>query len=617
MKKTVYDTVVIGGGHAGIEAIFALAKRNKKIALVTLDKTKIGMMPCNPAIGGSAKGIITKEIDALGGMQGYFADKATIQIKMLHENKGPAIQSIRAQIDKELYCQIVLNEIEKNKNITLIEDMVLNFHKENEIFLINLKNKNMLQAKSLIITTGVYLNSKILRGNTIKKEGPAGQKTSSSLSQNLKKLGFDLLRLKTGTPPRIFANSINYNKIHKEILTDNNLAFSWKTKQKTTTQISCFLTYTNEKTHQIIEENLAKSSMYSGLITGTGPRYCPSIEDKIARFRDKIRHQVFLEPETKKGDIIYVNGISTSLPEDIQEKFIKTISGLENCKISKYGYAIEYDCINPFNIKINLETKKISGLFFAGQINGTSGYEEAAAQGLIAGINCANFLDQKNPLIIARDKGYIGVLIDDLITKGISEPYRMLTSRAEYRLLLRNDNVLFRLAKYGKDHGLISQKDYNLILEQQAWIEEKILALKTDFISTKSQLAKIYNLKTSISKATLLTYPDVDPFLVLKTNNKLAKNVQIELKLAGYIKKQILQAKKVAKMEKLKLDPNLNYAEVKNLATEAIQKLNQIKPENIGQASRISGVNLADIQMLIFHIKKDEQGKKHESTTTR
>lgn len=598
-----YDAIVIGGGHAGIEAAYALAKRAFNVALITLNINRLAMLPCNPSIGGSAKGIITREIDALGGMQGYFADLAMIQIKMLNTSKGPAVWSLRAQIDKEKYCQIILDDIKKQPNITLIEDEVLDLIVENSTCKgVVTKENGRINSKVVIMTTGVYMNSRILKGKDIKYDGPDGEKTSSSLSKNLTKYGFEILRLKTGTPCRIYTNSIDFSKVEKEQLDKNELSFSSHSNVKLDEQTCCFLTHTTAKTKEIILNNLDKSSLYSGIIIGIGPRYCPSVEDKIVRFQEKETHHIFFEPETAKGDIMYINGLSTSMPEDVQDQMIATIPGLENAKVQKYGYAIEYDAINPLNLYKSLESKTLANFFSAGQPNGTSGYEEAAAQGLIAGINAANKLDNMPAMEIKRSSAYIGVLIDDIVTKGTNEPYRMLTSRAEYRLLLRNDNVDERLSEYAFENKMISQDQYQKVVDKYKLINDKIKKLKDEFVSSNSDLAKKYHATTGISKLKLLANPAVDPKDILGDDFPYLDEITIQVRLFGYLKKQESAAEKMLRLEKLKLPVDLDYNQVENLATEARQKLNQIKPTTIGQASRISGINPADIQMLMYYL---------------
>ncbi|WP_322935727.1 tRNA uridine-5-carboxymethylaminomethyl(34) synthesis enzyme MnmG [Mycoplasmopsis felis] len=600
---TYFPAIVVGGGHAGVEATFALANKGYKVALISFDLNKIAMMPCNPSIGGPAKGIITREIDALGGVQGYFSDLAMIQIKMLNESKGPAVRALRAQIDKEKYSKIIKESLENHPNISLIEGVVeeVLVDEDKKVIGIKLDNEEIIKTDVLVITTGTYMNSRILRGNEIKISGPDNQKTTPKLSLSLQKLGLELQRLKTGTPARVYANSVDFSKVEKENLEDTLLTFSERSNIKLDKQISCYLTYTNEKTHQIIEENINKSAMYSGLIEGIGPRYCPSIEDKVMRFRDKNRHQIFFEPETADGTIIYVNGMSTSMPIEVQDKILRTIPGLENCQIQKWGYAIEYDALNPLQIKPTLESKLIKNLYTAGQINGTSGYEEAAAQGLIAGINAGLKLENKEPLILLRNDAYIGVLIDDLVTKGTREPYRMLTSRAEYRLLLRNDNPDLRLSKYGYEVGLLTKEQYQKVIDKYNKIYAKIDELSNQYLSSKSDIAKKYNIENGVSLIKVLARPEISASEVLgdfEYKNELTTIVRLD----GYIKKQETQAQKMNRLDSLKIPNNIDYSKILNLATEARQKLEQIKPLTIGQASRISGINPSDIQMLMFHL---------------
>lgn len=597
-----FDAIIVGGGHAGIEAVFALAKNGFEVALISLNKKRLAMLPCNPSIGGPAKGIITREIDALGGVQGYFADKAMIQIKMLNTSKGPAVRALRAQIDKDKYSQIVLEEIEKNKNITIIEAIVEEIVQKNNVIQgVKLNDGSIIESKVVIITTGTYMDSRILRGNDITISGPDGEKTTKNLSKSLKENGIDLIRLKTGTPARIYADSINWNELEEEILPLEDLTFSSKTKNKLKAQIHCWLTYTNQKTHQIILDNISKSAMYSGLIEGVGPRYCPSIEDKIVKFSHKERHQIFFEPETEKQDIYYINGCSTSMPIEIQDQFLRTIPGLKNCKVQKYGYAIEYDAVTSGQIYKSLESKKIKNLYFAGQINGTSGYEEAAGQGIVAGINAALKLKNKKPLDLKRNDSYIGVLIDDLVLKGTKEPYRMLTSRAEYRLLLRNDNADIRMSEYALYADMINEIEYQKIKEKYFLIDQKIKELENIYLSANDSLAKKYSVLNGASILKVIARPDVDynDFI----NDFIYKDeLIIKIRLDGYVQKQNKAAAKMLRLEELKIPKNINYDEIANLALEARDKLKKINPQTIGQASRISGINPSDIEMILFYI---------------
>ena len=616
-----YDVIVVGGGHAGCEASHAAAKMGAKTALITSNIKNIGDMPCNPSIGGTAKGIIVRDIDALGGLMGIVADKSHIQIKMLNNGKGPAVRSLRAQADKITYPKNMLKALQNTENLTIIEGMVEDLITDNNTIKgIILEDGTKYFCKSLVLTTGTYLRSKILVGDTNKLEGPHGERRSKFLSTKLKELGFDILRLKTGTPQRIDKNSVDFSVLKEETGDDEYWTFNseneiYYDKDK---QEKCYLVYTNENTHNIIKENLSRSAMYGGYAEGIGPRYCPSIEDKIVRFADKERHQLFLEPESLYYDDLYLQGFSTSMPTDVQEQMVHSLKGLENAKILKYAYAIEYDAINPLQLKPSLETKVINNLFTAGQINGTSGYEEAAGQGIIAGINAVKKIQNKEPLILKRNESYIGVLIDDLVTKGTKEPYRMLTSRAEFRLLLRHDNADIRLRKYGYEAGLISEEKYNKLIEKENNIDKLINELKETKISNKNITQNILNqmktdkLENGTNLYTFLKRPEITLDLLLKENileNKYDKEIynqaQILIKYEGYINKELKEVEKLLKLESKQIPKDIDYNKITNLASEAKQKLISVAPETLAQASRISGVNPADLSILAIYLKKE------------
>lgn len=608
MKNKNYEAIVVGGGHAGLEAAFALSHKGHKTLLVSFNAKKLGMLPCNPSIGGPAKGVMTKEIDALGGMQGIWADLSMIQLKMLNTSKGPAVRALRAQIDKDKYSEIIYEYVKKQPNLELIEDVAEEVVvDENNCFIgIKTKEAGLIKAEVGVITTGTYMNSRILRGDDVTISGPDNEKTTPMLSKSLEKIGFTIQRLKTGTPPRVYADSIDYDEVVEEVLSDINLSFSPRSKVKMPKQMACYLTYTTKETHEIMRKNLKRSAMYSGLIEGIGPRYCPSLEDKIVKFPDKKRHQIFLEPETADGKIIYVNGLSTSMPVEVQEDMVKSVPGLKNARVQKWAYAIEYDAIDSLQLWSSLETKLVKNLYTAGQINGTSGYEEAAGQGLVAGINAALRLENKEPITILRNHAYIGVLIDDLVTKGTNEPYRMLTSRAEYRLLLRNDNADIRLAEYAYKTGMITKKDYNKVIKKYKMIDEEIQRLHTTYLSGTSKTALKYGITNGVSLLNVLARPDVDPVDVIP-DFPYIEEITIMVRMHGYIKKQESDANKIVRLENLKIPKDINYEKVPNIAIEGKQKLIKVQPETIGQASRISGINCADIQMLIFYLESKKK----------
>lgn len=614
-----YDVIVVGGGHAGCEAAHIAAFMGKKTLLVTMNINNIADMPCNPSIGGTAKGVIVRDIDALGGLMGRVADISHFQIKMLNSKKGPAVQSLRCQADKITYPKNMLKALQTTLNLEIKEAMVEDiFTEENKVKGIILSNKEEILCDALILTTGTYLKSNILRGSKSSEGGPHGEARSNYLSDNLKKLGFTIQRLKTGTPPRIKADLIDFSVCQEEYGDNKYYTFShdFPPCYKIEEQQKCYLLYTNEKTHKIILDNLDKSSMYGGYVTGIGPRYCPSIEDKIVRFKDKERHQLFLEPESLHYDEWYLQGFSTSMPEEVQEEMVHSLKGLEKAIISKYAYAIEYDAIDPLQLKPSLETKIIENLFTAGQINGTSGYEEAAGQGLIAGINAVRKLENKAPFILKRNESYLGVLIDDLVTKGTKEPYRMLTSRAEYRLLLRHDNADLRLREYGHELGTITTEMYQNYLKRIndiTKLKEFLKMTKLELTEEIKEQFRKQNYSIPINKTSflaLLKRPEItlDFLNTIKTipfPSDIQEVVSIEIKYEGYIKKMEKEIEKMLKLEEKQIPKDIDYQKIKNLASEARQKLEQVRPISIGQAARISGVNPADITILAIYLKKE------------
>lgn len=598
-----YDVIVVGAGHAGCEAALACARMKKNTLLITINIDNIADMPCNPSIGGSAKGIVVREIDALGGEMGRNADKTLLQMKMLNRSKGPAVRSLRSQADKVTYKKEMLKTLINTENLTIKEAIVSDLLVENnKIVGITTEDGETIYCKACILTTGTYLKADILVGDKRTKEGPHGEKRANFLSDNLEKLGFKLLRLKTGTPPRIERSSIDFSVLKREDGDDCKLTFSFDdiAYYDYKNQVPCYLTYTNLKTHKIIMDNLNKSAMYGGFYEklGTGPRYCPSIEDKVVRFKDKERHQLFLEPESMYYDDIYLQGFSTSMPHDVQEDMVHSLKGLEHAKILRYAYAIEYDAIDPLQLKPSLETKVVENLFTAGQINGTSGYEEAAGQGIVAGINASLKLDNKEPLILSRSDAYIGVLIDDLVTKGTIEPYRLLTSRAEFRLLLRSDNADLRLSEKAYKVGLLSEERHNKLLNKIEEIKE-----------IEEDIKNITFPKEKCNLSEYLKRPEVKIIdYVDKLNKKYSKEaleqVEINHKYEGYIIKAKKEAEKMIKLGKKQIPEDIDYEKVDNLATEARQKLEKIRPRTIDQATRISGVNPSDIAILMVYLKR-------------
>lgn len=618
-----YDIAVIGAGHAGCEAGLAAARLGMKTLVFSISLEAVANMPCNPHIGGSSKGHLVREIDALGGEMGKNIDKTMIQIKMLNTSKGPAVHSLRAQADRKKYHMEMKHTLEKQENLYLKQGEIVDIKVENgKVVGIETAVGAIYGVKAVIVATGTYLKGKIFMGEFSEESGPDGVAAANKLSDSLKKIGVDLVRFKTGTPARINRRSIDFSKMEIQKGDDNIVPFSFEDEIKDLKQVDCYLTYTNEETHKIIRENLHRSPLYAGKIEGTGPRYCPSIEDKVVRFSDKPRHQAFVEPVGLDTDEMYIQGLSSSLPEDVQIALYHTIAGLENAEFTRSAYAIEYDCIDPSNLKLSLEYKGIDGLFMAGQTNGTSGYEEAACQGLIAGINAAQKIKGKEPVILDRTQGYIGVLIDDIVTKGTNEPYRMMTSRAEYRLLLRQDNADLRLTEIGHDVGLISDERYERFLVKKANIEKEIKRLKNTIVKPTKEVNELLvkygtsELTTGTKMSELLKRTELDydklqpidenrPELTLQEKEE----VEIQVKYEGYIKMQEAQVEKFKKLETKILPDNIDYEKINGLSLEARQKLNKFKPHSIGQASRISGVSPADISVLLIYLQINKNSK--------
>jgi tRNA uridine 5-carboxymethylaminomethyl modification enzyme len=621
-----YDVIVVGAGHAGCEAALAAARMGCSTLLLTLNLDAIAYMPCNPSIGGPAKGHVVREIDALGGEMGRNIDKTHIQMRMLNTGKGPAVYALRAQADKVLYSKEMKKTIESTPNLTLHQGMVERLLVENGVCHgVETRTGAQYQAKAVVLTTGTYLRGRIIIGDLSYESGPNNQQPSITLAHNLMELGFQLVRFKTGTPPRVNRRTIDTSVMEPQPGDPVPRAFSYETTEFITDQLPCWLTYTNEETHRIIRENLHRAPMYSGVIEGTGPRYCPSIEDKIVRFADKGRHQVFIEPEGRDTEEMYVQGLSTSLPEDVQLKVLRTIRGLERAEMLRTGYAIEYDAIVPTQLWPSLETKLVENLFTAGQINGTSGYEEAAGQGIMAGINAARKAQGKDPVILDRSQAYIGVLIDDLVTKGTNEPYRLLTSRAEYRLLLRHDNADLRLTEIGYQIGLISEERYRRFVKKREMIEKEIARLRETKVRPTPEVQELLRsmgtseITNAVELATLIKRPELGYKEIAQMSPppepvppEVAEQVEIQLKYEGYIKKALEQVEKMRRMESKRIPDWVDYHMIPGISSEAREKLARVRPLSLGQASRISGVNPSDIAILMVHI---EQGGKASART--
>ncbi|WP_281883273.1 tRNA uridine-5-carboxymethylaminomethyl(34) synthesis enzyme MnmG [Paenibacillus sp. YYML68] len=611
-----FDVIVVGAGHAGCEAALAAARMGCETLLLTINLDMVAFMPCNPSIGGPAKGHVVREIDALGGEMGRNIDKTYIQMRMLNTGKGPAVHALRAQADKFLYQHKMKETIEQTDHLTLRQGLVESLVVEDGVCKgVVTKTGATYSAKAVVVTTGTYLRGKIIMGELMYESGPNNQQPAVKLSEDLRKHGLELVRFKTGTPPRVHEDTIDFSKTSIQPGDEKPKFFSYETKEEIPNQLPCWLTYTSEATHQIINDNLHRAPMFSGAIEGTGPRYCPSIEDKIVRFSDKPKHQIFLEPEGRYTKEYYVQGLSTSMPEDVQLSILRSIPGLEKVEMMRTGYAIEYDAVVPTQLLPSLETKVVSGLFTAGQINGTSGYEEAAGQGVMAGINAARKAQGKEPVILDRSEAYIGVLIDDLVTKGTNEPYRLLTSRAEYRLLLRHDNADLRLTKIGHEIGLITDERYELFQKKLRIVDQELERLK----STKVKPVEVQELLQSLGSAELVNSVDLltllrRPEITLEHLHSLSpspyemtedmkEQVEIQVKYSGYIEKQLAQVDRMRKMEKKRIPDDIRYEEIHGIATEAKQKLAKIRPVSIGQASRISGVTPADISILLVHLE--------------
>ena len=621
-----YDVIVVGAGHAGCEAGLASARMGLKTLVCTLNLDAVGLMPCNPNIGGTAKGHLVREVDALGGEMGINIDDTFIQSRMLNTSKGPAVHSLRAQADRKKYQDRMKRTLETQENLELRQLEVLDIEVEDgKVVGVLTKNGAFYKCKALILTTGTYLRARIIIGDVSYNSGPNGLAAANELTTALNKLGITTRRFKTGTPARINRRSVDFSKMIEQPGDDKIVPFSFMNDKLEREQMSCWLTYTSEETHNIIRENIDRSPMYNGSIEGVGPRYCPSIEDKVMKFPDKTRHQIFIEPEGEDTLEMYVGGMSSSLPEDVQIKMYRTLAGLENVEFLRTAYAIEYDSIDSTELKPTLEFKEIEGLYSAGQLNGSSGYEEAAAQGIVAGINAALKIQGKEPMILTRSDAYIGVLIDDLVTKGTNEPYRMMTSRAEYRLLLRQDNADFRLTEIGRKVGLVSDERYNRFLDRKAKIESEVERLKNLQITNKRENNEFLvslntaELKKPISMYELIKRPEVDYFVLAPLDperpeytDDIGEQVNIIAKYEGYITSQLEQVNQFRKFEKKVLPEDIDYTAIKGLRIEAIQKLSAIRPISVGQASRISGVSPADISVLLIHLENQARREKQE-----
>lgn len=623
-----YDIIVVGAGHAGVEASLAASRMGCKTLLATINLEMLAFMPCNPSIGGSAKGIVVREIDALGGEMGKNIDKTYIQMKMLNTGKGPAVRALRAQADKALYAQTMKQTVEKQENLTLRQAMIDEILVEDgKVVGVRTATNQKFSAKSVVITTGTALRGEIILGELKYSSGPNNSLASVTLADNLRDLGLEIGRFKTGTPPRVKASSINYEKTEIQLGDEqpNHFSFMSRDEDYITDQVPCWLTYTNTLSHDIINQNLHRAPMFSGIVKGVGPRYCPSIEDKIVRFADKERHQLFLEPEGRHTEEVYVQGLSTSLPEDVQVDLLRSIKGLENAEMMRTGYAIEYDIVLPHQLRATLETKVIAGLFTAGQTNGTSGYEEAAGQGLVAGINAALKVQGKPELILKRSDAYIGVMIDDLVTKGTLEPYRLLTSRAEYRLILRHDNADMRLTEIGYEIGLVDEERYAIFKKRQMQFEnelERLDSIKLKPVSETNKRIQELGFKPLTDALTAkefmrrpqITYAVATDFVGCADeplDSKVIELLETEIKYEGYIKKALDQVAKMKRMEEKRIPPHIDWDDIDSIATEARQKFKKINPETLGQASRISGVNPADISILMVYLEGRQKGRKN------